>query len=144
MLRSPVELTAAFFKISRPSDSGQLPLEPHEFRRGFSLPPRPRERPAMRGHVFLSFIETITRDAEFTGNLSGGPLARIQQQHSLSLKLGGKPSSLAHVAPPRGTIVPPFEVSVKPGPAQCFFAAQLTVELDMSAPPNKSCAVVNS
>ena len=55
--------------------------------------------------------------AELTGSLGSKALPGIQQLHGLSLKLGSEPSSLSHVAPPLGRIVPPFEVSVKPGPA---------------------------
>src|SRR5206468_6681732 len=71
----------------------------------------------MPGDLFLPLIETIAWDAKLTGDLGGGALPGVQQLHRLSLKLGSKPSSLSHVAPPRELIVPPFEVSVKPGSA---------------------------
>ena len=44
--------------------------------------------------------------AELTGNLGRRPLARIQQQHGLSLKRGGELSTLAHLAPPPGQSCP--------------------------------------
>ena len=72
----------------------------------------------MTGHFFLPFVETIPWDAELPSNLSGRALAGIQELYCLSLKLGSEPSSLPHVTSPRELIVPPFEVSVKPGLAQ--------------------------
>jgi len=72
----------------------------------------------MPGNILLPFVETIAGDTEFTGNLSGWALAGVQELDRLSFKLGREPSSLPHVAPPRELIVPPFEVSVKPGLAQ--------------------------
>jgi hypothetical protein len=43
-----------------------------------------------------------------------GALTGVEKLWRLSLKLGREPSTLAHVAPPRELIVPPFEGSVKP------------------------------
>jgi hypothetical protein len=75
----------------------------------------------MRGNILLQFVETITGDAQFTGNLGGWTLTGAQQLHGLAFKFGRESSTLSHVAPPRELIVPPFEVSVKPGPAHSTF-----------------------
>lgn len=58
----------------------------------------------MKGHLHLSLplVETIAPAAEFTGNLGSRSLAGIEQPDCLSLKFWSEPSSLTHVAPPRG------------------------------------------
>jgi len=65
-----------------------------------------------------TFVEAITGNAEFPGDLGGGALAGVEKLHSLPLKLGRESSSFCHLTPPWGRIVSPFEVSVKPGLAQ--------------------------
>ena len=82
----------------------------------------------MGGDVFLPFVEPIAGDAEFPRDLGGRALAGIEKLHRLSFKLGRESSSFCHLTPPWGRIVPPFEVSVKPGLAQIASAA-------ISAPP---------
>jgi hypothetical protein len=72
----------------------------------------------MRGDIRLPFVETITGDAQFTGNLGSWTLTGVQQLYGLTFKFWRESSTLSHVAPPRELIVPPFEVSVKPGLAQ--------------------------
>ena len=83
----------------------------------------------MSGDVFPPFVEPIAGNAEFAGKLGGWALARVEELDCLSFKLGREPSSFCHLTPPWGRIVPPFEVSVKPGLAHsdpfvrplCFF-----------------------
>jgi hypothetical protein len=72
----------------------------------------------MGGDVFLPLVEPIAGNAEFAGDLGGRTLASVEELNCLSFKLGREPSSLCHTTPPWGRIVPPFEVSVKPGLAQ--------------------------
>jgi hypothetical protein len=72
----------------------------------------------MSGNVLLPFVEAITGNAEFPSDLGHRALAGVEQLDRLSFKLGREPSSFCHLTPPWGRIVPPFEVSVKPGPAQ--------------------------
>lgn len=79
----------------------------------------------MGRHVFLPFLEPITGNAKFPGDLGGRALAGVEQLHRLPLKLGRESSSFCHLTPPWGRIVPPFEVSVKPGlahPAPFFLS----------------------
>ena len=75
----------------------------------------------MSGDVFLPFVEPIAGNAEFAGDLGGRALAGVEELDCLSFKLGREPSSFCHLTPPWGHIVPPFEVSVKPGLAQAVF-----------------------
>jgi hypothetical protein len=72
----------------------------------------------MSGDLLLPFVEAIARNTELSGDLGGRALAGVEQLDCVSFKLGRKPSSLCHLTPPWGRIVPPFEVSVKPGLAQ--------------------------
>jgi hypothetical protein len=81
----------------------------------------------MRVDVLLPFVETVAGDDEFTGNLGGRSLTGVQELYRLSLELRCEPSSLPHVAPPRERIVPPFEVSVKPGLAQGAFQGKESI-----------------
>lgn len=74
----------------------------------------------MPSHGFLPLVEPIARNAEFPSNLGGWTLPRIEELHGLPLKFRGESSSLAQSHLPRA-IVPPFEVSVKPGLAQAPF-----------------------
>ena len=69
----------------------------------------------MSGDVLLPFVEAITGNAEFPSDLGRRALAGVEQLDRLSFKLGREPSSFCHLTPPWGRIVPPFEVSVKPG-----------------------------
>jgi len=90
---------------------------PREFRRRLRLSTRSGKCAAMNGRLFLPLVETIAPAAEFTSNLGSRALAGIEQLDCLSLKFWSEPSSLTHVAPPRGYRAL-FKASVKPGPAQ--------------------------
>ncbi len=72
-------------------------------------------------------------NAEFSGDFGSWALAGVEALHGLPLKLGRKSSSFCHLTPPSGHIVvPPFEVSVKPGLAHLFLSrsqALLSVHL---------------
>jgi hypothetical protein len=75
----------------------------------------------MRRHLLLPFIETIAWNAEFPSDLGRRTVAGIQKFNGLTLELRSESSSLSLSHLRGGLIVPPFEVSVKPGPAQESF-----------------------
>lgn len=77
----------------------------------------------MSGDVFLPFVEPIAGNAEFPGDLGGRALSRCTACRLNS----GVNRPLCHTTPPWGRIVPPFEVSVKPGLAQNFPRHHLVV-----------------
>jgi hypothetical protein len=62
----------------------------------------------MRRHLLLPFLETIAWNAEFPSDLGRRTVAGIQKFNGLTLELRSEPSSLSHVAPPRGPHRAPF------------------------------------
>jgi hypothetical protein len=116
------KVPGGFFKnVALLRDPRQLLVEAGQFRGWFRLPTGPRKGPTMSGDVLLPFVEAITGNAEFPSDLGGRALAGVEQLDRLSFKLGREPSSFGHITPPWERIVPPFEVSVKPGLAHSPF-----------------------
>ncbi|SPP66733.1 hypothetical protein NITLEN_80161 [Nitrospira lenta] len=72
---------------------------------------RSRETKARTGEQWFLTPYSV----QLTGNLSRGALSGIEQLHGLPLKLGGEPSSLAHVAPPRELSCPHLRCPSNPG-----------------------------